>query len=203
MNTSLHNLLSRGALALVALVALASPVFAQSAQEKAANHALNGPEVKKLKVVGHEFNVKKAKITHSGMSVTITGQLSHRLSLRPDDQLYYTIRKSGGKVTAMEIKINRGGLAVYVSKLANHFVGHPVAVDKIDSLVRALGRKVDGKWESSADLIVATIALKAPGGFSQQDIRAPLIAQPAGSPNPALHGDDSPRSVATQRLDKS
>jgi len=170
MRTSLHNSLSRGALTLVALVAFASPVFGQANQEKAARHALYGPEVKKLKVMGHEFNVKKAKITRSaGGMTTVTGQLSHCLTLRPDDQLYYTIRKSGTKVVSMDIKIDRGGLAVYVSKLANHFIGHPTAVGSIESLVRDLGRKVDGKWESSADLIVATIALRTPAGYSPQD----------------------------------
>jgi len=199
MRTSLYNSMGLVALVLVAIAAFASPSFAaETAQGKAASAALFGPEVKKLKVAGHEFNVKKAKITRNASGMVITGQLSHCLTLRPDDQLYYTIRKSGGKVTAMEIKINRGGLAVYVSKLANHFVGHPVAVDKIDSLVRALGRKVDGKWESSADLIVATIALKAPGGFSQQDIRAPLIAQPAVSDG-SVRDHRTPRSTATTR----
>ncbi len=59
----------------------------EAALDRAVNAALNGPEVKKLKVNGHEFNVKKCKIVQNGGTTTITGQISHCLTARPDDQL--------------------------------------------------------------------------------------------------------------------
>jgi len=173
MRTSLYNSMGLVALVLVAIAAFASPSFAaETAQGKAASAALFGPEVKKLKVAGHEFNVKKAKITRNASGMVITGQLSHCLTLRPDDQLYYTIRKSGGKVTSIQIKIDRGGLAPYVSKLANSFINQKFVADKVESLVRELGSRVDGKWESSADLIVASIALRANENPNVRDHRS-------------------------------
>jgi hypothetical protein len=139
-----------------------TPAQRMAALEKAVRAALYGPEVKKLKVNGHEFNVKKAKITASATGTTITGQISHHLSFRPDDQLYYTIRKFKGKVVSVSIKIDRGGLAPYVAKFASKYLGIEFAQSQIESLLRELGAKIDGKWESAAELIVTAVAVKAP-----------------------------------------
>ena len=134
----------------------------QAALAKAVNAAANGPEIKKLNVGGHEFNVKKAAVTGTSRDTTIAGQISHHLTARPDDQVYYTIKKSSGRVQSVEIKIARGGLTRYVSyasRLANSYVNTAIPAAQIESFLRELGRSVEGSWESSADLIVAAIAL--------------------------------------------
>jgi hypothetical protein len=57
--------------------------------ELAVNAALYGPEKKGVSIFEHGFNVKPAVFSRNGSSLTVTGQISHRLSGRPDDQLYY------------------------------------------------------------------------------------------------------------------
>jgi hypothetical protein len=59
--------------------------------EEVIHAALYGPEVKKLKVYDHEFNVKPVERSRAGSRLIVSGQISHCLSLRPDDQVYYTI----------------------------------------------------------------------------------------------------------------
>lgn len=134
---------------------------AQSPLDKMVNAALNGPEIKKVKYVNHEFNVKKAKITDRVTGITkIEGQISHHLSYRADDQFYYTIEKQGGKITKFDFKIDRGGLAPYVGKLAKQLPVVGIAQDEIVAAVRKLGQKLDGTWENEAELIAYTIALR-------------------------------------------
>lgn len=147
------------AASVIAIAAFASSAQAQSPQEKAAKHALNGPEVKKLKVLGHEFNVKKAQIKRTTDGTIVQGQLSHHLSYRPDDQLYYTIKKSGGKFTSIDMRIDRGGLAPYIGKATSYRLSDAAGGDAT-AIAQRLGRFFDGKWESGADVIVATIVLQ-------------------------------------------
>jgi hypothetical protein len=155
----------------------------QAALAKAVNAALKGPEIKGLKVAGHDFNVKKASITGNSKLATIKGQISHRLTLRPDDQVYYTIQKSGSKVTSAHIQIKRGGLTSlinYPGKRLQSLVGIGIVLDPgFESLLRAWGGNADGAWESSAELIVSAVAV----GY-----RAPRprdTARPGHTPPPA------------------
>lgn len=132
--------------------------------ERALDAALHGPERKKLKVYGHEFNVKPAEIVRSGSVVTANGQISHHLTLRPDDQVYYVIEKRNGVVTRIDRRINRGGLtriaAPIISVLGGYFGGIAIPPDKIEAVGRTLGTVIDGSWESVADMIIANIALR-------------------------------------------
>ena len=55
--------------------------FAQNNLETAVKAALNGPEVKKIKVFEHEFNVKPIEVVNLGGGKTyVKGQISHHLS---------------------------------------------------------------------------------------------------------------------------
>ncbi|PEA56876.1 methyltransferase, partial [Bacillus thuringiensis] len=54
--------------------------FAQSNLETAVQAALNGPEVKKIKVFEHEFNVKEIEVVDRGAAgKDVYGQISHHL----------------------------------------------------------------------------------------------------------------------------
>ncbi len=171
MFTSFRNLFGYS---LLLLVGMTTAVQAQlTPQEVAAQHALNGPEIKKLKVAGHEFNVKKATVTADARQTVLKGQVSHHLSFRPDDQIYYTIVKSGGKVISIDINIDRGGLAPYASRLAAFVIGKDLADGDFKALLQNLGQRVDGRWESAADLIIATIALKAPDSSVTRTLPTP------------------------------
>ncbi len=170
MNLRLSQAAACTLLAALALGCVASQARAESAAERraalrrATDAALRGPEAKKLKVAGHEFNVKKAQVVRSRGGVIVRGQISHHLTLRPDDQLYYTIHKRGGAVVSVDMKIDRGGLSSYVGKLVGHFTKLPIAGDSAEAVLRRLGGMIDGRWESAAELIVAAVALGVDDG---------------------------------------
>ncbi len=133
--------------------------------ERAMKAVFKGPEVKKLDVYDHEFNVKKAAITRNGKRRTANGQISHHLSFRPDDQLYYTIVKQGDVVKKedVEVKISRGGAAPFAAPLisaASAYLGKPVPPDKVEEVSRGLGRLIEGGWEEAAQAIVHNVGLR-------------------------------------------
>ena len=134
----------------------------QNSMDKAVQAALVGPEIKKLNVLGHEFNVKPAGITKKNELTVVDGQISHHLSWRPDDQLYYHIEKENGEVKKVEIKIDRGGWtslsAPFIATLAEKN-DIPITLEMIQELGQKLGSYIDGKWEYAAETIVSTIAL--------------------------------------------
>ncbi|MGQ7115332.1 hypothetical protein ACUOFC_59855, partial [Escherichia sp. TWPC-MK] len=51
--------------------------------------ALLGPEIKKLKIFDHEFNVKPAYISKLGNQTVVNGQISHHLSFRFDYPIFF------------------------------------------------------------------------------------------------------------------
>jgi hypothetical protein len=151
-------------------VASAGPV------ESAMIAALVGPEHKKLKIFDHEFNVKPiSEIDSIAETTYISGQISHHLSWRRDDQVYYTIVKENGVVTSIDRKINRGGwapiLAPIVSAVGGYF-GVPIPPEQVEEVGRLLGNLVDGSWESVADYLIAQIALRVDNG-TEVDIDRP------------------------------
>jgi hypothetical protein len=166
MSSIIRSLVTGGLMAVLALAAMAAPVQAQTPAErqaalrKAARAAIYGPAVK-LKVSGHEYTVKEARMNSNRGIMTIQGQISHHLSLRPDDQLFYTIEKADGKVLSVRISISRGGLAPVVAYLAG-----PISGGTIESVLSLSGQALDDYWESAARLMVTSIALRAPDSFA-------------------------------------
>ena len=142
---------------------------AQSPLDRMVDAALRGPEVKKVKYVNHEFNVKKARIITVDGVTKIEGQISHHLSLRDDDQFFYTIEKEGGKITHVDFKIERSNLAKYGAKLAGTVLNVGFAQDEIEAALRKIGSKITGNWESEAELIALAIAMRVDPS-SKQDL---------------------------------
>jgi hypothetical protein len=131
--------------------------------ERAMKAVFKGPEVKKLEVGDHEFNVKPAEISRNGTTRTANGQISHHLSFRPDDQVFYTIVKQGDVVKSQEVRISRGGAAPFVAPLisaASAYLGKPVPPDKVEEVGRGLGKFIEGSWEEVAQMLVGNIALR-------------------------------------------
>jgi hypothetical protein len=149
-----------GGILLVLVSALA--VRAQESRlDQMVQAALLGPEVKALKYLKHEFNVKKAKITDRVTGITkIEGQISHYRLFRPDEQFYYSIEKKDGKITKAEFRIERDDIAPYAGKLGGHLPVMGIAQDEIAAAVSKLGQKLDGSWEAEAELIAYSIALR-------------------------------------------
>jgi hypothetical protein len=159
--TSTNSLSFRGMLVIglfiPASIALADPM------EDAVKAALNGPEKKGISLFGHGFNVKKVEsISWVGGLTIITGQISHRLKRRLDDQFYYTIVKQDGGIKDIMKKIDRGGWTSIVAPILSTgaaLFGVPITRDQIESIGRELGTLFDGSWESAAQILVMNIAL--------------------------------------------
>ncbi|WP_208743506.1 methyltransferase [Bacillus cereus] len=130
--------------------------------DKAVQAALLGPEVKKLKVFDHEFNVKPAYISKMGNQTVVNGQISHHLSFRLDDQVYYKFVKENGEIKNLEIKIDRGGwtkITAPIGAIIAQYFGVPITPDLLSQIGQQLGALTDGKWEYAAEAIVAAIGL--------------------------------------------
>ena len=130
--------------------------------DKAVQAALLGPEIKKLKVFDHEFNVKPAYISKLGNQTVVNGQISHHLSFRLDDQVYYRFVKEDGVIKNLEIKIDRGGwtkITAPIGAIIAQYFGFPITPDLLSQIGQQLGALTDGKWEYAAEAIVAAIGL--------------------------------------------
>ncbi|CDN39419.1 unnamed protein product [Bacillus thuringiensis DB27] len=130
--------------------------------DKAVQAALLGPEIKKLKVFDHEFNVKTAYISKLGNQTVVNGQISHHLSFRLDDQVYYRFVKEDGVIKNLEIKIDRGGwtkITAPIGAIIAQYFGVPITPDLLSQIGQQLGVLTDGKWEYAAEAIVAAIGL--------------------------------------------
>ncbi|MBW4577198.1 MAG: hypothetical protein KME08_18145 [Aphanothece sp. CMT-3BRIN-NPC111] len=113
--------------------------------------AFNGRETKFLNVAGHEFHVKPIYVYRAGNVLVASGRISHHLSTRTDDQIYYTIVKENGEIkslNAIDMSIERGGLG--------RMLGVVVPTDFAD----LLGSLIDGSWEGSCRRIVGEIAVQ-------------------------------------------
>ncbi|MGG0262774.1 methyltransferase [Bacillus mycoides] len=130
--------------------------------DKAVQAALLGPEIKKLKVFDHEFNVKPAYISKKDNQTVVNGQISHHLSYRLDDQVYYRFVKENGEIKNLEIKIDRGGwtkITAPIGAIIAQYFGVPVTPDLLSQIGQQLGALTDGKWEYTAEAIIAAIGL--------------------------------------------
>ncbi|MHA2890516.1 methyltransferase [Bacillus cereus] len=130
--------------------------------DKAVQAAILGPEVKKLNVFNHEFNIKPAYISKVGNKTVVNGQISHHLSYRLDDQVYYRFIKENEEVKNIEIKIDRGGwikITAPISAIIAQYFGIPITPDLLSQIGQQLGSVVDGKWEYAAEAIVAAVGL--------------------------------------------
>jgi hypothetical protein len=130
--------------------------------DKAVQAALLGYEIKKLKVFDHEFNVKPAYISKLGNQTIVNGQISHHLSFRLDDQVYYRFVKEDGVIKNLEIKIDRGGwtkITAPIGAIIAQYFGVPITPDLLSQIGQQLGALTDGKWEYASEAIVAAIGL--------------------------------------------
>ncbi|MBG0971312.1 methyltransferase [Bacillus sp. SRB3LM] len=130
--------------------------------DKTVQAALLGPEIKKIKVFDHEFNIKPAYISKKDNQTLVNGQISHHLSYRLDDQVYYRFVKENGEIKNLEIKIDRGGwtkITAPIGAIIAQYFGVPITPDILSKIGQQLGTLTDGKWEYASEAIVAAIGL--------------------------------------------
>jgi hypothetical protein len=168
------------ATSIVAGASFAAPAYANSKLENAVLAAVEqGKETKKVKTYnGHEFNIKPVKATRigGGGGFTVSGQLSHHLTWRSDDQYHYTIQiDRAGTILKFDEKIDRGGLTsmllkLPVGELVENYSGKnvpaPIAEKGIEEAGRWLGSKLDGKWEGAARKVVIQIGMQVAKSYS-------------------------------------
>ncbi len=122
----------------------------------------------------HGFNVKKASFIPSvdQSSMAVTGQLSHRLSFRPDDQIYYTLTYANAgngvwKLTEIKNKINRGGWGAFLGPvwLAAQAIGVangspiPIKPDDVAKNTVDTAALIGGNWEGATAILISNIAI--------------------------------------------
>lgn len=94
--------------------------------EEAMEAALEGPQLKGYRVIGHGFNVKPIeRSAASGGRVHIKGQLSHRLKWRDDDQVHYQMTVDVGErvsIDDVDINIDRSFLDDLIDKATDWLV---------------------------------------------------------------------------------
>jgi hypothetical protein len=160
--------------------------------EKAMNAALQGPEVKKLKFEKHEFNVKPAKIERKDGNLQVSGQISHHLAWRDDDQFYYRFSVVSGKQVSIQdidvdidesilSKVFKLGLDLLVEFLKKQLEDE--LDDQTGQTEQALTRSgdqasarvfeeskrlLDGSWQGEANFIVVNIAARVGLGVAAQ-----------------------------------
>jgi hypothetical protein len=144
-------------LALAALVALPAAARAEKIEKKLSNAAEMALCAHKLSrdvsLNGHDFNVKGATVVHPIGDATkidfLTGQVSHKLRFRPDDQVHYqvTYQKDGSPGDA-KLDISRGGVSSMLAFLNDIVTGFGLTKIKI------LGNEVE--WNPAALGMAAT-----------------------------------------------
>lgn len=128
-------------------------------------------EVRFVNVAGHEFHIKPPMIRRfreDGMlKAEVSGQLSHHLSFRPDDDYHYvmTIAQDGALLEFSE-NINRGGLTALFKEtmlIRGESNYKPVRLIKqspesvLDYIGQSIGSKIDGNWEGAARTIAIAV----------------------------------------------
>jgi hypothetical protein len=156
----------------VAVVASAINAADQARFVTGTEAAICGPEKKGLKLRGHTFNVKKANIIWDewGRPLYVSGQISHHLSFRPDDQIYYLIEYENGMVKKTDVKINRGGwgpIIGVVFPVINAVIlvqtgkGLPITPKDVEQAAQDIAKLVGGNWEHQAQILIGLIGMAA------------------------------------------
>jgi hypothetical protein len=127
--------------------------------------ALNGPERKDIEISGHGFNVKPcSRDNQANGDLHVKGQISHKLTHRPDDQIYYHIVKKDGLVMSIDADVKNGGWPKVAgpigSAIAGYF-GKPIPPNVItDAMQKVADVNPDG-WAQACDTIITAIAVRA------------------------------------------
>jgi hypothetical protein len=130
----------------ILLSAFAAPAHADTDLGKVAERALKGEEVKNVQVGRHGFHVKPVTVVRSDKGKIVTGQISHDITARPDDQVKYRVVIKEGADAKFEISIARGGVEQFLP---------------IPKEMKGKGGKIiDGDWEPSCQQIIDVIAAK-------------------------------------------
>jgi hypothetical protein len=164
----MERILGLPSLLMISIVCLASVAVAQSL-ETCVQAALKGPEIKRIKVLDHEFNCKPIEILRlDSDKLNVAGQLSHHRTDWFDDQIHYMFIVNGQAKTYDNLKINidlnplSGVLGALLSSLAAT-QGMPISSETTTKFFREAEGLVVGNWQEAANAIITGVAMKLAG----------------------------------------
>lgn len=169
MSSSIRSVVIGTVAAVLALSAIAAshaapiaepPSYRADMVDRSATIALSGSSIRNVSVGQHQFTIGSATLTKSLRGTTIMGTIVHSAPNRPDEQMLYTVQKSQGRVTSVDIKILRGGVESYSPKYSGFYVNRSFDSKLIPPLLATLSARLDSQWESAAELFVVAIALR-------------------------------------------
>lgn len=139
---------------------------------KIAKHILLGPDKKNLHLNKHDFNIKAASVVvrPDGKTDYIAGQISHRLAMRPDDQIYYKIKFVDGMALDPILEVDRGGVASVLRTILSaltfdiglKFGDIEIRPDKIADVATEVSKMVEGRgWEAQVAAMLAQVSMIA------------------------------------------
>ena len=154
--------------------------------EKAMTAAFGSKEIKKLKVKGHEFNVKPIKSENkSGGFVKVSGQISHHRSVQRDDQVQYSFTmRPDGKVEDIDVSVDKSALLQMREILNGDFIDEirnelerlgesPIAdLNSLEDAIKLADRNIGGGgWERAAAGIIANVMIRSKTSTSARGVR--------------------------------
>lgn len=132
--------------------------------EKALHAAIQGPEIQRLKVYGHHWNVKPANtLQRKGSKVIIEGQIDHSVRIMDDDHLFYKLIFEDGKLEKQEMHIEEKGLgqiAGIVAEAVGNFVDLPIPPDEIEEIGNRLENMAHNDWQYAIQKLALRIGLE-------------------------------------------
>lgn len=128
--------------------------------EQGANGALRGLTVRNLEIAGNKIRVGKATLKTVGQQTTISGAISFQKNFMIPQIMMYAIKKLDGKVISIQLQFSAGSTA-YIPKYVRLAEGRSYSAAFVHQIVVGRAAELDSRWQSAADLIVMTIALKA------------------------------------------
>ena len=150
------------------LAGTALSASADSGFYKCVNAALHGPEAKQVRALDHEFDCKPVKkISIAEGTTHYSGHLSHHLTLRPNDEVYYEFKVIDGVLKEESIKttIDGGGagwVVGYALTAVAGYVGVPIPPKIGTSAWDTIAREVSGRdWNHVASGLIAAISVQS------------------------------------------
>jgi hypothetical protein len=149
---------------LAATLTLSAPV-AMADLSTCIDAAIRGPGREFQKVYGHDFHCKPVQSVSLGADARkIVGWLSHQITLRPDDEVYYEFVIRNGRLSELKTTVHPGGLSGLIGVAATVIAAYynvPISPETAEKVSRKLAGQVTGRgWDDAAEAIVSTIALK-------------------------------------------
>ena len=136
------------------------------AWQQALTAAETGPELQRLLLLEHHWNIKPLEIVkiqdQTGSKVTIAGRISHNVRLQIDDQIDFVMVFENEALTKAEMTINEGGilgLSIQVLQALDLLDEPTIALGNIEELIAKFDNQSFPEWQDAAEVVIAKLSL--------------------------------------------